>query len=207
MAERLAHRVTILGAEARLVRELKATLQRPEGPPRFAVVSQSSLQGLDPCECELLIVDFDGQVNQSLELLTQCRALYPHLPALVLVEHGDTPTAVAAMKAGAADCLEKPLAPERLWSTLTTLLGHGQAADPRPYGALTRAEVRVLHLLLAGKTNLEIATQFHRSRRTIEVHRRNLMRKLGASHISDLVKQAFRLHLLQGESPDPASLR
>jgi two-component system response regulator FixJ len=125
----------------------------------------------------------------------------------VLVEHGDTPTAVAAMKAGAADCLEKPLAPERLWSAVTTLLGNGQAADLRPYEALTSAEVRVLHLLLAGRTNVEIAAQFHRSRRTIEVHRRNLMRKLGASHISDLVKQAFRMQLIREETTDRASLR
>lgn len=207
MVERLSHCVAILGAEARLAQELKATLQRPEGPSRFAVMSRPNLQGLDPSACELLIVDFDGQTSQSLELLTQCRSLYPHLPTLVLVEHGDTSTAVAAMKVGAADCLEKPLTPERLWSAVTTLLGNGHAADPRPYEALTRAEVRVLHLLLAGKTNVEIAAQFHRSRRTIEVHRRNLMRKLGASHISDLVKQAFRMQLLRDEPPHRASPR
>lgn len=193
---RQEHHITVLGAEAWLALDLQAALQRANGSSRFVVASRPDLRGLDPGECELLIVDLDGQAGAQLELLTQCRRLHPYLPALVLVGRGDTPAAVAAMKAGATDCLEKPLTPVRLWSAVTTVLGNGPSSRPQVCQALTKAEIRVLHLLLAGKTNVQIAEQFHRSRRTVEAHRRNIMRKLGAAHICDLVKQAVRMQYI-----------
>ncbi len=207
MVEKPAHRIAVLGAEPQFALELQASLQQHAGSPQFVVTSQAYLQGPDLCACELLIIDVDDQVNQRLELLTECRGLYPHLPAIVLVGRGDTSTAVAAMKAGATDCLEKPLEPGRLWSAVTGALGRGHSSAPPISSALTRTETQVLHLLLAGKANVEIAKQFHRSRRTIEAHRRNLMRKLGASHVSDLVKQAFRLQLIPRETADGATPR
>jgi DNA-binding NarL/FixJ family response regulator len=207
MAKRLAHHVAVLGAEAQSALELQAILQQHAGLARFVVASQSCSPALDPGEYELLILDADGQVGQRLAFLTRCRGLYPHLPVIVLVEHGDTSTAVAAMKAGAADCLEKPLVPGRLWSAVTAALGHGPSSAPQVHKTLTKTELRVLHLLLAGRTNLEIAEQFHRSRRTIEAHRRNIMRKLDASRVSDLVKQAFRMQLIPREAADGAMPR
>jgi two-component system response regulator FixJ len=192
-----AHHIAVLGAEAQLALELQADLQRQDGPVHFVVASRPCLQALDPGECELLIIDTDGQRDARLELLAQCRGLYPYLPAIVLVGHGDTSTAVAAMKAGAADCLEKPLQPGRLRSVVTAALGDRASSGMQVYRALTRTEIQVLQLLLSGNTNLEIAERFHRSRRTIEAHRRNIMRKLGAAHVSDLVKQAFRMQLIK----------
>jgi DNA-binding NarL/FixJ family response regulator len=183
-----AYPVALLGADAQLARDIQAALQGHDGFPGFAVASRPGPQGLEPDECAVLIVDVDGQGNGQLDLLACCRRLCPHVPAIVLVRHGDTFTAVAAMKAGAADCLEKPLVPERLWSAVTAALGDEPASGPRGCRALTGTESRVLHLVLAGRTNLEIAEQFHRSRRTIEAHRRNIMRKLGAARASDLVR-------------------
>ncbi len=200
MDERLVHHVVLLGAEAQLTLDVQAALQGHGASYRCVVASRPEPQGLDPGKCELLIVDVDGQVEPRLELLVRCRRFYPHLPALVLVRHGDTATAVAAMKAGAADCLEKPLVPDRLRSAVLAVLGDKPGPRPRVYQALTGTEIQVLQLLLAGKTNLEIAEQFHRSRRTIEAHRRNIMRKLGAAHVSDLVKQAFRMNYV-GTTP------
>jgi two-component system response regulator FixJ len=203
MDERPAHHVTILGADAQLAEELKAALQQHDGPSRFVVAPGPLPQGLDPRKCDLLVIDIDGQASQSLELLTRCRRLYPHLPAVALVGPGATSTAVAAMKAGAADCLEKPLEAGRLLSAVTAALGSGRPSGQQTYKSLTRTETRVLHLLLAGKTSSEIAEQFHRSRRTVDVHRRHIMRKLHVSSAPDLVREAFRIGLIGDEPPRP----
>jgi DNA-binding NarL/FixJ family response regulator len=192
MDERRIYHVAVFANGPQLSAELRAALQQHDGPPRFVVASSPCPQALDPCACELLIIDLDGQASQRLELLTQCRGLYPHLPAIVLVGRDDTSTAVAAMKAGAKDCLEKPWQESRLLSAVTAALGGQQSSWQQVCRGLTRTETKVLRLVLAGMTSLQIAEQFHRSRRTIEVHRRNIMRKLGVSHVSELVKQAFR---------------
>jgi two-component system response regulator FixJ len=196
MDRRLAHRVTIIGAETQSAQELRATLQRREGPLRFTVALKSCLRGLGPCRCELLIIDVDGHASQGLELLARFRGLYPYLPVIMLVGCGDTSLAVAAMKAGAVDCLEKPLEAGRLLDAVTAALGNGQPSGCGVHRALTSTEDRVLRLLLAGRTNLEVAEQFHRSRRTIEVHRMNIMRKLGVSCVADLVREALRIGLI-----------
>jgi two-component system response regulator FixJ len=204
MDESLTHYVTLLGADAQLALDVQAALQACDGPSCFVVAWAPDLQGFVPGECELLMVDVDGRVKGQVELLTQCRRLFPQVPVLALVAHGDTATAVAAMKAGAADCLEKSVLPDRLWSAVTAVLGNEPVSGPRARATLTGTEIRVLRLLLSGKTNLEIAGQFHRSRRTIEAHRRNIMRKLGAAHVSDLVKQAFRMRYIGNGPVDPS---
>ncbi len=204
MDERRTCHVTILGAETQLAAELEVALQRQDGSRRFVVASKPGPNGLERGESELLIIDVDGQANRRLELLAECRALCPDLPVIVLVERGDTSGAVGALKAGAADCLEKPLEAERLRSAVAEVLGNGISSGPRTHGSLTRMEIQVLHLLLSGRTNLEIAEQFHRSPRTVEVHRRNIMRKLGASSVSGLVREAARMGLIGREPRGPA---
>jgi len=203
MDESPQHHITILGADAQFAEELKTALQGHDDPSRFVVAPESSPQGLDPRRCDLVIVDIDGQASPSLELLTGCRRLHPHLPAVALVGPGATSTAVAAMKAGAADCLEKPLETHRLLSAVTAAMRNGPSSGRQMYQSLTRMEIRVLHLLLTGKTSPEIAEQFHRSRRTVDVHRRHIMRKLRASSMPDLVREAFQMGLIGDEPPHP----
>jgi len=203
MNERPVHHVAILGADAELVEELTIALQGRDSPSRFEIASASSPQGVDARRCDLVIVDLERQTSQSLEMLARCRKLYPHLPAVALVGPGATSVAVAAMKAGAADCLEKPLEAGRVLYAVTAALDSGQSSSPQMYKSLTRMETRVLHLLLAGKTSPEIAEQFHRSRRTVDVHRRHIMRKLHASSTPELVREAFQMGLIDKEPPSP----
>jgi len=200
MEQRPAHHIVLFGVERSLAQELQAALEPRDGPTRFVVTCRTHQQGLDPYECDLLIVDVDGQADDCLDLLARCRRLCSHLPAVVLVSRDDTATAVAAMKAGAADCLEKPPEPDRLLAAVTAALDNGRSSRRQTHRALTATEAHVLELLLAGETNLEIAERFHRSRRTVEVHRRNIMQKLGVSRISDLIKQASRMPSIRGET-------
>lgn len=197
--ESRTYRIAVFESGRRLATRLRAALRQQDGPQRFVVASRSRPRVLSPHLCRLLIIDADGQANQQLELLAECRQLYPYLPAVVLVGRGETATAVAAMKAGAADCLEKPVEPGRLLSLAATMLQQRQLAYQNIGEALTKTEARVLHLILAGNTNLRTARQLHRSKRTVEVHRANVMRKLGVSSVSELVCKAFGVGLIGGE--------
>lgn len=138
--------------------------------------------------CDLLIVDFNGSPTKARELLAGASRACPWVCSMVVVEHGDTAAAVAAMKAGAVDCLERPIEQDRLDSALQTALDRPRT--PACSVRLTQTETQVLRLILAGMTNHDVARVFHRSRRTIEVHRRNVMRKLGVSSVAGLVKEA-----------------
>jgi len=146
-----------------------------------------------------LILDLDGQAAVALDLLAGARKSFPSILPLVLVDHGDIRTAVRAMKAGANDCLEKPIEAPRLLAAIETALSEGPGPRPVPLGALTPTETRILSLVLAGKTSGEVATALHRSHRTVEVHRHNIMRKLQANGIVDLVKQALRMGFIDLE--------
>ena len=130
-----------------------------------------------------LILDGDGASGEPFDVLARCRRGYPDIPVLVLVEHGDMKTAVEVMKAGAADCLEKPLEGARLL-TAVTALGQRMPLGALGQTRLTPTERTVLGHVLEGHTNQQIAEALCRSCRTIEVHRRHIMKKLGATPIS-----------------------
>jgi two-component system response regulator FixJ len=139
-----------------------------------------------------LVLAADGATRDVLDVLTRCRRTYPEVPPLVLVKHGDIDTTVQMMKAGAADCMETPVETGRLLAAVTTLCRRA-GGESRSYRAhLTRMERTVLGHILEGHTNREIAQLLCRSPRTIEVHRRHIMRKLGATNLVDLVKQMMR---------------
>ena len=101
-----------------------------------------------------------------------------------------------AIKAGAADFMKKPLDKESFVTKVKSLLpengNHKHLGKP-----LTQSEDRVLRLVLNGKSNQEIASLLSRSRRTIEVHRANMMHKLGVDSLADLVKRAAVMGLME----------
>ncbi len=158
---------------------------------------------LGTCAWGLLILDATGPTDGVLDVLSKSRRICPDLPALVLVRHGDTHTAVQAMKAGASDCLETPLEPALLQAAVESLC---RQTPPTPSGrrkVLTHAEQVVLGHILEGRTNQEIANLLCRSTRTIEVHRRHVMTKLGAGNLVDLVKRSMQIEATR--NPHPAN--
>jgi len=143
-------------------------------------------------QCNLLVVDLDGGNTQGLDLIAEQK----HTPRIGLVNHGDIPTTVQAIKAGATTCLEKPVDAKKLGSEIEAILAARiSPKSPKSNVSLTPTEKTVLHHILEGKTSAETGNILHRSQRTIEVHRRNLMRKLGASNIVDLVRSCMSVHL------------
>jgi len=120
---------------------------------------------------------------------------------LVVTGFGDVPMAVKALKAGAADFIEKPLDRDTFLEAVQRLLANSTGPRGMLDRSLTRMELKVLNGILEGRNNREIADVLHRSARTVEVHRRHLMRKLRANNVVELLRQAARLRLLDlGES-------
>lgn len=154
------------------------------------------LEQLRTDRCDLLITDVKLPGMSGLELLAEVKRFFPSLSVVVITGYGDIPMAVRAMKAGAVDFIEKPLEKRNLLSAVKFALEPITATDPLLRRGLTRAEMRVLRLILDGKTNKETAYLLHRSISTIEVHRKHIMRKLGVNNVVELVKQAATMGLI-----------
>jgi DNA-binding NarL/FixJ family response regulator len=155
--------------------------------------TQACLDLLGARRWNCLVVDASGQSSVALDLLSQCRRVYPDVRVLVLVRHGDTETAVRAMKAGAADCVETLMETGRVASAVRAVCCRADHESLEGWARLTRMERTVLGHLLEGHTNQQIAEALCRSHRTIEVHRRHIMSKLDAANVVDLVKRSMQI--------------
>lgn len=122
------------------------------------------------------------------------------LPVIIMTGHADVPLAVEAMKAGAVDFIEKPFDDEVLLGAIRLALSRQDETSRRSaelshtrakIDALSERERQVLEGLVAGHPNKTIAYDLDLSPRTVEVHRANLMIKMGASSLSDLVRMAL----------------
>jgi two-component system response regulator FixJ len=142
----------------------------------------------------------------GLELLKRLRETNKSLPIIIMTGHGDIPLAVEAMKLGAIDFIEKPFEDDRLIGTITAALsgaaqrqkGDAVAADiASRIASLSPRERQVLDGLVAGLSNKLIARDYDISPRTIEVYRANVMTKMQASSVSELVRFAIRGGLLK----------
>jgi two-component system response regulator FixJ len=122
------------------------------------------------------------------------------LPVIVMTGHGDVPIAVEAMKAGAADFLEKPFDDEQLLTAVTSAIEVSQrvrdeaaavADTTKRLATLTPREREVLDHLVAGQPNKTIAYDLGSSPRTVEVHRARVMDKMGARSLPELVRMTI----------------
>jgi len=155
------------------------------------------LEQLGYQRCDLLITDVKMPEMDGMELLAKARSLAPWLPILVITGYGDIPTAVTAIKAGAVDFTEKPLDRKSFLWKVKSILQQSTFNDSYRGKPLTESEMKVLKLIIDGKSNKEIAYVLHRSIRTIEVHRGHLMRKLDVDNVVDLVKRAAMMGLVE----------
>ena len=147
--------------------------------------------------CHLLISNARRPAEDGMKLLASAKRIAASVPVIVFVDHGDIQTAVRAMKSGAVECLERPPEETRLASAIdATLRGSSRRCVARKC-PLSQAEKVVLGLILQGKTTAEVASIRNRSRRTIEVHRSHIMRKLRTESMVDLVRTAGQMGLLQ----------
>jgi two-component system, LuxR family, response regulator FixJ len=137
----------------------------------------------------------------GIELLKRLKTIRKSLPVLIMTGHGDVPLAVEAMKLGAVDFLEKPFEDERLIAMIEAALKQAnsgalsEAADLKIAArveSLSTRERQVMEGLVAGLSNKQIARDYDISPRTIEVYRANVMTKMQAGSLSELVRLAIR---------------
>ncbi len=136
----------------------------------------------------------------GIDLLHRLKELHVTLPVIVITGHGDVPLAVEAMKAGALDFLEKPFNDDALLAAVSLGLRH-QGADAKreadraeiveKLASLSNRERQVLEGLVAGHPNKTIAFDHGISPRTVEIYRANLMSKMQAGSLSELVRMAL----------------
>jgi two-component system CheB/CheR fusion protein len=147
-----------------------------------------------------LVVDAWLPGMSGLELLEQLKREGGALPAIMLTGHGDVPTAVRAMEAGAAGFIEKPVRPEVLLASIDRALEEGRDLVERAsrrdaaatlIGSLTRRERQVMDMVVGGNPNKEIAAVLGINQRTVENHRATVMRKTGTRSLSDLIHLEF----------------
>lgn len=158
------------------------------------------LEALPSAQGGCIVTDIRMPEMDGLELQRRLRAQKVQLPVIVITGHGDVALAVEAMKAGAVDFIEKPFDDEVLIASIRTALGrHARDGEREARVAevrgrrklLSEREGEVLDGLVAGKPNKIIAHDLGISARTVEVYRANLMTKMQAGSLSELVRMVL----------------
>jgi FixJ family two-component response regulator len=150
--------------------------------------------------CLVLDVRLPG-VN-GLDFQTQLAAMDQHLPIVFMTGHGDIPMSVRAMKAGALDFLSKPFRDQDMLDAVSMAIER-DAAGRRDadaigalrvaYASLTPREREVMHHVTAGLMNKQVGGLLGLSEITVKIHRGNVMRKMAARSLAELVRQAEAL--------------
>jgi two-component system response regulator FixJ len=149
----------------------------------------------------------------GIELLKRMKSGHSTFPIVIMTGHGDVPLAVEAMKSGASDFLEKPFDDEALLAAVNVALRNQGASAKREadrsgivekLATLSNRERQVLEGLVAGLPNKTIAFDHNISPRTVEIYRANVMQKMQAASLSDLVRMALIAGVLaDGPTSEP----
>jgi two-component system, LuxR family, response regulator FixJ len=183
------------------VRQSLAFLLSTAGIPVRVYDSATSFLGsLATLQAGCLITDVRMPDMTGIELLQRLRAQDVKVPVIVITGHGDIPLAVEAMKCGAIDFIEKPFDEEAILSAVhaaedrTKKLGRRSAEEAQVaarLASLSERERQVLDGVVAGNANKTIAYELGISPRTVEVYRANLMSKMQAKSLSELIRMTL----------------
>jgi two-component system response regulator FixJ len=159
------------------------------------------LETYDPARPGCLVLDVRMPGMSGLELQEELQKRHSTLPIIFLTAHGDVPMAVAAVKAGAVDFVQKPFRDQDLIDKIHHAINQDsrireKLADRRKIlsriDSLTPREREVMDMVVDGKANKVIAIDLGLSQRTVEIHRARVMRKMNADSVSQLVQMVMR---------------
>ncbi len=166
------------------------------------------LDAVPDARASCVITDVRMPGMSGIDLLRRLQELKIGMPVIVITGHGDVPLAVEAMKIGALDFLEKPFDDDVLLTSVRSALSRQDGKTKRhteraeiesKLAALSNRERDVLGGLVAGRANKQIAYDLGISPRTVEIYRANLMNKMQAGSLSDLVRMALVVGILGSE--------
>lgn len=172
---------------------------------RLFETAESFLAALPGLEFGCVVSDVRMPGIDGIELLKRMKADHNPFPIVIMTGHGDVPLAVEAMKLGAVDFLEKPFEDDRLTAMIDAAIRQAEPAARNEavsqdiaarVASLSPRERQVMEGLIAGLSNKLIAREYDISPRTIEVYRANVMTKMQANSLSELVRLAMRAGML-----------
>jgi FixJ family two-component response regulator len=149
-----------------------------------------------------LVLDIRLPGISGLDFQCELAAANIHIPIIFITAHGDIPMTVRAMKAGAVEFLTKPFHDQDLLDAIHVALERDRAKRKQEaeiatllqrWESLTPREREVLPLVVSGLLNKQIAAEIGTSETTVKVHRGQLMRKMGADSLAELVRLAERI--------------
>jgi len=167
--------------------------------------AKTFLDALPDASLGCVITDIRMPDMSGLDLLRRLKELKVGVPVIVITGHGDIALAVEAMKIGAADFFEKPFNDDQLVASVRAALQQQQDQTKRDaeraeiehrISTLSAREKDVLVGLIEGRANKQIAFDLGISPRTVEIYRANLMNKMQADSLSDLVRMALVVQML-----------
>lgn len=169
------------------------TLQTFDSAERF-------LAAIDPSATGCAILDIRMPGMNGLDLQGELKRRGIALPVIIITGHGEVPLAVAALKAGAVDFLEKPFDSDALLASIGDGLRRNASTRPSPFdreiiadrlAQLTPREREVMDLVVAGHPNKVVANRLGIAVRTVEIHRAKVMDKSQARNLSELIRMAM----------------
>jgi FixJ family two-component response regulator len=185
--EALASLARSIGLHVKLFPSAHEFLQSPRPESPSCVVLDVRLPGLSGLDLQRQLLE--GGLN---------------IPIIFITGHGDIPMSVRAMKAGAVEFLTKPFRDQDLLDAIHVALQRDRddraqelksAQLRQRYGSLTPREQQIMRWVVSGLLNKQIAGEIDTSEITVKVHRAQVMRKMGANSVADLVRMAGRLNL------------
>lgn len=149
-----------------------------------------------------LVLDIRLPGIGGLDLQRELAEANIQIPIIFITAHGDIPMTVRAMKAGAVDFFPKPFRHQDLLDAIQQALGRDRATRAleaeiaklrERFESLTSGERKVLPLVVSGRPNKQIASEIGTSEATVKVHRSQLMKKMGADSLPELVRMAEKV--------------
>lgn len=195
-------------------RRLSAILETTRSPLREYSSAGELINTFEGGSVACLVCDADLGGSSGLHLIAQLHAMGVVMPTVMLVSPGDVYGAVAALKAGVGEVVVKPVEPGELLhavrssmdSARGTVSSRETSADLlRRQAKLSNREIAVFRLITRGLSNKEAAQEVGVACKTIEIHRANVMKKMGAHSLADLVRQAVMLEGIPSPLTDRAA--
>ncbi len=184
------------------VREsLEFLMKSIDQPAESFASAQEFLDAYDQDKPGCLLLDIRMPGMSGLELQEKLDEMHAVIPVIFITGHGDVPMAVNAIKAGAADFIQKPFRDQELIDRIKEVLEDDaeNRADRlekseviKRMETLTERENEVMEQVVAGKANKVVAIDLNVSQRTVEIHRANVMEKMKAKSLAQLVRLVMK---------------